>query len=102
MIASLDKLRNLHSDGFDLDELLALSAVADGMEAQYDYFRLPHPDWFKAAKDELEVEIKRRIRDSLQKRKAAVITNLEALKTPTERKNQLRKELEELEEQLAG
>jgi len=102
MITSLDKLRNLHADGFDLDELLILSATADSLEAQYDYYGVKHPDWFKNAKDVLAAEVKSRIRGDLLKRKAEAESRLETLKTSTEKKAQLRKELEEIKSQLSA
>jgi hypothetical protein len=97
----LQQLRNFQADRMDLDELVALAAFGRQLRAEYEAHQLDEPDWVDIQIKSLRREIHSRNADRLEARRKEIGARLESLKTPTEKKAALTKELRELEKQLA-
>ena len=98
----LEKLRTANVDRFDLDELVELSAFARQIRGEYDALSLDQPEWITDASKRISVELKSRMHDNLVRRQKQIKSKLDELKTPTERKDALRKELQAVEKALAS
>jgi hypothetical protein len=99
----LTQLRNFASgsDGFEMDQLLALSAFGKGLRAEYDEAVLPIPDWLEESLKAVRTEILSRRRDSLEKALKSAQSRLEALKSADERRADLKSEIEKIQKALA-
>jgi hypothetical protein len=98
----LEQLRQVNVDRLELDGLVALSAFAKGLGDEYKRLKIDPPEWVVNSTETVAVEIKSRIRADLIRRQRQARQQLELLKTPTEKKASLRKEIEEIEAQLAS
>jgi len=83
-----------------LDELIELAAYGRALKAEYEEQAVAEPDWLPIQLNALKREIQARVADSLEKRRRHVKAQLESMKSPTQRKQELTKELRELEEAL--
>lgn len=93
----LEALRNLMLDRLDVDEAISLSAFARSLKAEYEHCGAEAPQWLDDKTRELRSEIRDRLRDSVQKRLREAKSRLESLATPEEKRDRLRKEIEDLE-----
>lgn len=97
----LQQLRNLNVDRMDLDEAVALEAYGALVREGYVSRSLPVPEWIEDALRLLGKEIVTRRSEMLEKRRRELRARLEAEMTATERRSKLRKELDDVETQLA-
>lgn len=93
----LDQLKNLNIPSIDLDEAVALSAFGRMLKAEYETLGAETPEWLDNRLRELRREVKVRQQDSIEKRLREARARMETLKTPTERRDDLAKEIERLE-----
>lgn len=96
-VLMLEALRNLMLDRLDVDEAISLSAFARSLKAEYEHCGAEAPQWLDDKTRELRSEIRDRLRDSVQKRLREAKSRLESLATPEEKRDRLRKEIEDLE-----
>lgn len=97
----LHDLKNFDAQRMDIDQLVALAAFGRSVRTEYEQLNLEEPTWLddrlKSLRREIAVRNTDRIEAMLKEKK----TRLDALKTPNERKTELKKQIKELEEQLA-
>jgi hypothetical protein len=98
----LEQLRQVNVDRLELDGLVSLSAFAKSLTDEYKRLKIDPPEWVGHSVETLNVEIKSRIRADLIRHQRQARQQLELLKTPTEKKTALRKEIEAIEAQLAS
>ena len=98
----LDRLKHLDLDRIDVDEAVYLVTLGESMKAQYTGRGLETPEWLVQNTKELDREIRNRQRDNLEKAKKETIAALDALKTPTQRREELQAKLERLNQALGG
>lgn len=98
----LQQLRNLNVDRIDLDEAISLEAFAGLVRDGYVSRSLPVPEWLEDSMRLLGKEIVTRRGEMLEKRRRELRARLEAEMTATERRAKLRKELDEIETQIAN
>lgn len=97
---TIEQLKNLNAARADLDDLVAMSVFARNLVAEYEHLNLDEPEWLSAALKTVRREIKSRNADRLESQLAESRARLENLKTPTERKAELRKTIQRLEAEL--
>lgn len=94
----LDKLRNFDAErNTDVDEMVALSAFARGLAAEYTTLALDAPEWLETQQKAVANEINSRLADMRAKRIREVRARLATLKTAEEKRAELNAELERLE-----
>lgn len=97
----LEKLKNLNLDRIlDMDEAIALSAYARGIETEYEALDLQAPEWLAKSTDVLREEIARRTRATDLARLKELEGELEAYKTVSEKRTEAQKRLGELQKKL--
>lgn len=98
----LNEFRNFVADRLDIHQLVALEAFGQTLRDSYDRNGLEEPDFVTIQLKALKREIRGRAADATEARKAHIRSQLEALKTPAEKKASLKAELERLEEVEVG
>jgi hypothetical protein len=98
----ITQLRSFNTERMDLDEMIALSAFGHSLRAEYEKLQLDAPDWVERQLRTLKLEIKVRVQDQLEKRRKEIESKLNQLKTPSERKTELNKELRQVTAQLSA
>ncbi len=93
----LDQFKNYSNDSLDLDELVALSAFGRQLRAEYEAQRVPEPDYVGLQLNAVRREIEAKMADKREARKREIKSQLSGLKTAAERRQELEKELEQLE-----
>jgi hypothetical protein len=97
----LDSFRAINTDRNNTDELVALTAFGKTLRAEYDAHKLTVPGWVDDNLEVLRREIASRRTDELKKQLRDKKARLEALTPTEERRDQLRKDIEALEKDLA-
>ncbi len=97
---TLDALKNFNATTLQLDEALALHAQAKQLRAEHEAFAVSVPDWLTDAIRTLNNYIVSQRRDALELRLARLKEEEERLLTPTERREKVKAEREQLEKQL--
>lgn len=92
----LEKFKNFDVDRMDLDDLISLLAFGKLMRAEYEKLGLEEPDWVNDKLKTLHREIKSKIAEKLASRASEIGSRLEALKTPTQKKAELERELKKI------
>jgi len=93
----LERLKNLDLERLDVDEMVAMLAFAKSLAAEYQAQQAPAPEWVDTRAKELKREINTRLADMKEKRKKEIKAKLQSLKSAQERREELTKELEQLE-----
>ena len=93
----LKKLRSFAPAGYDLDEMVELSSFGRILRAESEALGVEVPADIDAQIKAVRREVKDRQRDAIESRLAAARSRLDALKTPDEKREALRKEIEQLE-----
>jgi hypothetical protein len=96
----LQKLRSFDADRLDLDEMIALSAGAKQVAAEYVATELEVPEWLADAQRTLASVIKARTSDMIAKELRETELALESLKSREERKGDLAQKAERLRARL--
>jgi hypothetical protein len=97
----LNEFKNFDANRLSLEELVSLSAFGTALRQEYETLQLDEPDFLDSQLKSLKREIRTRNADRLEKSLREKRARLETLKTPTQRKTELQKEIKELENQLA-
>jgi hypothetical protein len=92
----LAQFKNFQVNQLQLDDLLSLSVFGKNLKAEYDRYGVEVPDWVDTNLRILNNTIQAKIADATQLRIKKIQSQLEALQTPTERREALTKELERL------
>ena len=98
--ALLNDLKDVTTAGKSLDELVALSAFAQATRAAYQTHSVEVPEFLDDANRVLNGEIASRNRDALEARLRELNQADAALRTPGERRAEIAKERERLEQAL--
>lgn len=92
----IERLKNLDIERLDVDEMIAMSAFAKQLSAEYEALALDKPDWLGVKSTELKREINARLGDLRDKRIREIKARLNTLKSAEEKRADLQKELERL------
>lgn len=96
----LARFKLFDTDRMDLDELVELVAFGTILRDQYAQLNLEEPEFVDVQLKTLKREIRAKNADRNAARVKELKLQLEGLKTPTERKSALQKELRQREAQL--
>lgn len=100
-IEMLQQLKKWNKDGInDLDETIALSAFAKGLQAEYVTRNIPVPEWLTTVLTTLGHEITSKTRDQLEKRKRELLAQKAGLESAEDKRARIAKELAEIGAQL--
>jgi DNA repair ATPase RecN len=97
----LEQLKNFNVNAASIEEMVALRAYGSLVRDEFDAQMVEVPEWLEIQLKNLARQIKAKNADRLAARRKEVQARLENLKTPTEKKTELRKELQSLDKQLA-
>lgn len=98
----LEQLKRFDANRLDLDELVMLAAYGRELRLEYEAHNLDEPEWLGIQIKSLRREIMTRNADKIEKLVREKKARLETLKSPTEKKAELQKEIKELEKQLTA
>jgi len=98
----LSDLKNFNAERMDLSELVALSAFARELQAEFKELGVEAPEWVDENTKSLMREIKSRNADRIASKLKSAKARFETLKTVDERRNALAAEIADLEKQLTG
>lgn len=96
----LTRFKQFDTDRMDLDELVELVSFGTILRDQYAQLNLEEPEFVDVQLKTLKREIRAKNADRNAARVKELKLQLEGLKTPTERKSALQKELRQREAQL--
>lgn len=96
----LHEFRNFNADRMDIHELVALAAFGKQIRAEYEAHNLEEPDWVDTQLKSLRREIHARNADRLEAELKQKKQKLDNLKTPEQKRTELKREIKELESQL--
>jgi hypothetical protein len=97
---NIDALRNFNADRMSIEELVALSAFAKNLQAEFVTYSIDAPAWVSDQSRALSKEIKSRNFENLSAQLKEKKARLEALATPDQKREKLAKEIEDLQAQL--
>lgn len=98
---SLASFKNFSADRLDVDELIALSAFGKTFKAEFTSLGVDVPEYVDLQLKTLKREVRGRVADKLEADKRRIKAQLDSLKTTSERKAELKKQLDTVEAQLA-
>lgn len=100
---NLETLKHLDVERLDFDELIALSAFAKLLRAEYESAS-EVPEWLDDAGRSLKRDLQARQADATEKRLRELKARRETLKTPDQKRADIDKEIADLEQkkQLVG
>lgn len=98
----LRELKNLNVDTREMEELIALSAFAKSMKAEYEFREMEVPEWIGDRLTLLNSEIRTRRHDELTRALREKKIRRQQMAPREERVAQLDADIERLEKQLAG
>lgn len=96
----LETLKNFNASAASIEEMVALRAYGRLVRDEFDGLMIDVPEWLDAQLKNLARQIKAKNADRLEARRKELRARLESLKTPNEKKAELRKELAALDRQL--
>src|SRR5574341_211588 len=96
----LDKLKNLNLNRSEVDELVALHAFGAGLVGAFGTLDLESPQWLQDSMAMLTKEIKARHEDALEAQLKETESQLDALKTADEKRQDLRAQAARLRAKL--
>jgi DNA repair ATPase RecN len=96
----IQSFKNFQADRMDIDDLIELAAFGHQLRETYEKYNLDVPEFVGTQLNALRREIRSKTAESLAARRKEVKARLDALKTPSERKTELTRELKKLDEQL--
>lgn len=98
---SLATFKTYSADRMDVEEMLSLSAFGKGLKAEFVEFGLEVPEYVELQLKSLRRDIRSKVSDKLEAEKKRLQSQLENLKTPQERKTELRRQLAKVNDQLS-
>lgn len=93
-------LRNVILENVAVDELIIMEQLMKLQKNGYKERKIPIPTWLEDNLDNIDLEIKMRIKADLKKRLATAQARRESLKTADEKRRDLDAEIEALKAQL--
>jgi hypothetical protein len=96
----LTQFKSLQAERLQLEELVAMLVFAKQFRDEFESLNIEPPSYVDANLKALRREITGRISDGLEKQKHELMARLDSLKTPSERKAELQKQLTAIEKQL--
>ncbi len=96
----LQQFKSFDVDRLDTDELIGLLAFGQLLRAEYEKLEMDEPDWVNDKIKTLKRELRAKNAEKLAARAREINSRLESLKTPTQRKSELQKELSKIQKQL--
>ncbi len=93
----IEKLKSFSATKYTLEDLIALSAFAKALHAEYALFSVQSPEWLTRALRDVPVAIKERNRAEIERRLSAAKSRRASLKTADERRKEADAEIAELE-----
>lgn len=96
----LNNFKHFDTDRMDLDELIALAAFGSLLRAEYEKHQIEEPEFVDVQLKALRREIRAKNASSLEARRKEIKLRLDALKTTSQRKTELEKELKSIESVL--
>lgn len=96
----LHEFQSFKKEGLDMSQLVALSAFGRSLRAEYESFQIEEPEWLGVQLNTLRREVHSRNADSIEARRREIRSRLDSLKTPAEKREELQKELAELDEKV--
>ena len=97
----LTELKNFDANRGSIDEMVSLRAYARSLVAEYEAQNVEVPEWIEPQLKNLDRQIAAKNADRLEARRREIRARLENLKTPNEKKAELRRELAQLDRQIA-
>lgn len=98
----LERLKNLDTDGPDMDDLVELAAFADSLQATYTRLEVEPPSWLETRVRALHKEIKIRESDRLEKALLDLESQGAADLTAEERRASRKEQIDKLKARLAS
>ncbi len=98
----LVEFKNFSADRLDVDGLVALLAFGKVLRAEFETQKLEVPEYVGVQIRSLKREIDAKVADKREAERKRLKAQLEALKTPSERKTEIAARLEVLEKEIAG
>ena len=98
----LSELKNFDANRMSIDEMVTLRAFGRTLEGEYEAQNVETPDWIEVQLKQLDRQIAAKNADRLEARRREITARLENLKTPNEKKAELRRELAALDKKLVA
>lgn len=96
----LENFKNFDANRLDIDQLVALAAYGRHLREEYEALGFDEPEFIDIQLKSLRREIHSRNADKLEKTLREKRSRLEALKSPTEKRSEIKREIQTLEKQL--
>jgi len=93
----LEQLKRWNLDTGSVEDLVSLHAFGVMVRAHYETLNIETPEWLDAKLRQIKREIVQRNSDENERRLKVFKAQLDNLKTPTERKAEIQKEISRLE-----
>lgn len=97
----LNSFKSFQLDRMGLDEMVAHSAFGKMLRAEYEKHNLEEPEFVDLKLKALHRAITTANAEKLEARRSEIHSRLDSLKTPTQRKSELEKELSTLNKKLS-
>lgn len=97
----LNQFKNFDAGRLDIEELVALAAYGRMLREEFEVHGLDEPAYVDVQLKALKREIHARNADKLEATLRELKSRREALKTPTEKKAEINRQIAQLEKQLA-
>lgn len=98
----LENLKNFNTTHASINDMVSLRAYARTLVAEFEFQNVEMPEWAETQIKSLDRQIALKNADRLEARRTEIRARLENLKTPVEKKSDLRKELAQLDKQLTA
>lgn len=98
----LASFKNISTDRLNVEELIVASAFGRTLKAEFEIHGVDVPEYVDGTLKALKREIKGKISDKLDAERRRLMAQLETLKTPTQKKADLTKQLQQIEKRLAA
>lgn len=96
----LNQFKQFDATRMSLDELVELAMYGRALRTEYEQLALEEPEFVDIQLKAIRREIQTRNADKLESRLRELKVRREALKTPTQKKADIEKEIRDLEKQL--
>lgn len=98
----LDAIKNYNTGAGSTEDLVALHAFGSMVKEHFEAMDIAQPDWLDSKLKQVKREIAQRNSDEIERKLRDARARLDNLKTPTERKAELQKEIARLQKMAAG
>lgn len=94
----LHEFKTFNKERLQMDEVVALAAFGRALRAEFESHQIEEPEWLDVQLKTLRREIQSRNADAIEARRREIRLRLDGLKTPSEKRAELEKELASLDE----